>query len=129
MDSNSGLTFDLDDMSINDEKVIELMDWLICEFGSESVWFRVSSSGDGLHVMIGELVLSPTTGLPELVPILMPVDLQMEYRSMVEIECRGRRISDSFRKKVGMRTSRIFKFKNGKESRGWTKWPPNSNKI
>lgn len=119
---NSGLTFDLDDMTIEDERVVKLLNWLLEEFGSEYVWFRTSSSGDGLHVMIAELVYSEVLGVPELVPILIPTETQMKYREMVEIECRGRRISDSYRKKVGMRTSRVFKMKNGKQSGEWIKW-------
>ena len=126
MEANSGLTFDLDDMGIDDEKVIDLMNWLSSEFGSESVWYRISSSGDGLHVMIGELSICDTTGVPQLLPILMPVEVQMNYRKAVELECRGRRISDSYRKQVGMRTSRIFKIKNGNESQIWEKWVPQS---
>lgn len=122
MVANSGLTFDLDDMSIDDERVVKLLNWLLDEFGSEYVWFRTSSSGDGLHVMIAELVYSESLGIPELVPILFPTDVQMKYREMVEIECRGRRISDSYRKQVGMRTSRVFKMKNGRESGEWEKW-------
>ena len=54
MEINSGLTFDLDDMTIEDEKVVDLLNWLCEEFGTENVWYRISSSGDGLHVMIGE---------------------------------------------------------------------------
>ena len=54
LEINSGLTFDLDDMTIEDEKVVDLLNWLCEEFGTENVWYRISSSGDGLHVMIGE---------------------------------------------------------------------------
>ncbi len=125
MENNSGLTFDLDDMTIEDEKVIHLLNWLCDEFGTENVWYRISSSGDGLHVMIGELVISNITGIPELNPILLSTEKQMKYRTQVELECRGRRISDSYRKQVGMRTSRIFKTKNGNNSGDWVKWVSN----
>lgn len=125
MEINSGLTFDLDDMTIQDEKVVELLNWLCEEFGTENVWYRVSSSGDGLHVMIGELVISNITGIPELNPILLSTEEQMKYRTQVELECRGRRISDSYRKQVGMRTSRIFQTKNGNDSGDWVKWLSN----
>jgi hypothetical protein len=125
LEINSGLTFDLDDMTIEDEKVANLLNWLCEEFGTENVWYRISSSGDGLHVMIGELVISNITGIPELNPILLSTDEQMKYRNQVELECRGRRISDSYRKQVGMRTSRIFKTKNGNDSGDWVKWVSN----
>ncbi len=119
---NCGLTLDLDDVSIDDSEVVELMKWLSEEFGSESVWYRKSSSGDGLHVMIAQLVIAQITGIPSLMPILMSVDEQMEYRKKIKLECRGRRISDTYRKEVGLRTSRIFSVKNGKESGEWQKW-------
>ena len=89
MENNSGLTFDLDDMTIEDEKVIYLLNWLCDEFGTENVWYRISSSGDGLHVMIGELVISNITGIPELNPILLSTEEQMKYRTQVEFVVGG----------------------------------------
>ena len=117
-----GLTFDWDDLSIEDDEVVEALNYLVDEFGAESVWIRVSSSGNGLHILIGELILDEFTGFPKLSPIPMTIDKQMEYRLADKLECRGRRISDSYRKKVGMRTSRIFQNKNGKKTGEWEKW-------
>lgn len=118
----SGLTFDWDNLSINDAEVISALDSLLSEFGEESVWFRISSSGEGLHILIGKLVLNEATGFPILIPIPMSVEKQMEYRIADKLECRGRRISDSYRKQVGMRTSRIFEIKNGRNTGMWEKW-------
>jgi|TARA_R110002110_G_scaffold215435_1_gene429307 hypothetical protein len=121
-DAICGLTFDWDNLSIHDDEVISALDSLLREFGEESVWFRVSSSGNGLHILIGTLVLNEATGFPILIPIPMSVEKQMEYRIADKLECRGRRISDSYRKQVGMRTSRIFEIKNGRNTGMWEKW-------
>ena len=122
LDSSCGLTFDWDDISIDDEKVIKSLNELVQEFGTESVWYRISSSGTGLHIIVGELILDKATGFPLLSPIPMSVDEQMKHRIRHELECRGRRISDSYRKKVGMRTSRVFQNKNGNQTGDWLKW-------
>jgi len=123
LDNNvCGLTFDWDDLTIKDEAVIVALNNLIVEFGDESVWFRLSSSGTGLHILIGKLMIDDATGFPQLSPIPMTVDKQMEYRVAEKLECRGRRISDSYRKQVGMRTSRIFQTKNGRNTGEWQKW-------
>ena len=47
-DNQCGLTFDWDDLSLDDEEVVEALNYLVDEFGTESVWVRVSSSGNGL---------------------------------------------------------------------------------
>jgi|TARA_R110002020_G_scaffold282188_3_gene497815 hypothetical protein len=118
-----GLTFDWDNLTLEDEEVIQALNYLVDEFGTESVWVRVSSSGTGLHILIGKLILDEFTGFPTLSPIPMGVEEQMQYRLADKLECRGRRISDSYRKKVGMRTSRIFQNKNGNPTGEWKKWP------
>ena len=122
-DAICGLTFDWDNLSIHDAEVISALDSLLGEFGEESVWFRISSSGKGLHILIGKLIMNEATGYPILIPIPMSVEKQMEYRIADKLECRGRRISDSYRKQVGMRTSRIFQIKNDRNTGIWEKWP------
>lgn len=122
LDSSCGLTFDWDDIQIEDEKVVSSLNKLVQDFGTENVWYRISSSGTGLHILVGELVLDKTTGHPQLTPIPMSVEEQMKHRIEHELECRGRRISDSYRKRVGMRTSRVFQNKNGKSTGEWIKW-------
>jgi hypothetical protein len=122
-DSNlCGLTLDLDDVSIDDVNVRHTLDYLSDELGEEFVWYRVSSSGEGLHVLIAELKWDEFSGEPLLVPRPMGAEEQMKYRESISLECRGRRISDSYRKQVGLRTSRIFENKNGKKTGNWKKW-------
>ena len=52
----SGLTFDWDDVSIDDEEIVKWLDYLCNEFGNNLVWYRESSSRTGLHVIIGDLI-------------------------------------------------------------------------
>ena len=49
------LTFDWDDVSISNSKVQQALSQLTEYFGPERVWYRISSSGQGLHVLVGEL--------------------------------------------------------------------------
>jgi hypothetical protein len=120
-----GLSLDLDDVSIDDEEVKETLNILLDEVGEEFVWYRLSSSGNGLHIIVGELKWDDFLGVPTLIPIPMNIEEQMKFRKSFALECRGRRISDSYRMKVGMRTSRIFQNKNGKATGTWHKWVRN----
>ena len=113
-----GLTFDWDDCSIDDEIVQKELDFLCLEFGNEYVWYRISSSKTGLHIMIGELKLDKFGDLI-LVPLEMDYSEQMRYREQSPLECRGRFFSDSMRKEGGLMTSRIFTVKNGNEVGEW----------
>lgn len=118
----SGLTFDWDDVSIDDQLVQAELEWLSDYFGAEYVWYRISSSGDGLHVMIGEIQISPQSGDFTIVPLPMSVEEQMAFREKTDIECRGRFFSDLFRKEMGLRTSRVFSTKNGKTVGEWRRF-------
>ena len=122
MSEFSGLTFDWDDVSIDDGIVQAELEWLCEEFGEDYVWYRVSSSKTGLHVMIGELELHPLSLEFIIVPIPMSVVMQLEYREATQIECRGRFFSDLFRKEMGLRTSRIFSTKNGRDVERWRRF-------
>ena len=57
-----GLTFDWDDVSITDTKVQAALNDLDKDFPSK-VWYRLSSSGTGLHVIIGELSYDTLFGM------------------------------------------------------------------
>jgi len=122
MSEYSGLTFDWDDVSINDGIVQAELEWLCEEFGEDYVWYRESSSKTGLHVLIGKIELHPVTLEFNVIPLSMSVESQLKYREETQIECRGRFFSDLFRKKMGLRTSRIFSTKNGKEVSKWKRF-------
>lgn len=122
IDEYSGLTFDWDDINFDDERVIDSLNELNSIFGDGSVWYRISSSGEGLHVMIGDVILDEISGITILQPTPMTSNEQIKYRKMFDLECRGRLISDSVRAKQGFRTSRIFNTKNGKSVSEWRRF-------
>ena len=120
---SGGLTFDWDDVSLDDQHVRSALQYLADEFGSTLVWLRESSSGTGLHIMIAEMTLNEA-GWPSLVPLPIESKEQMVWRHKLadepwELECRGRFVSDSLRQEVGLRTGRTFKVKNGSLSGPW----------
>ena len=67
-----GLTFDWDDVCIKDTKVQEALNDLEKDFPAK-VWYRISSSGTGLHVMMGELSYDTLFGM-----IFSPVEIKQE---------------------------------------------------
>ena len=118
----TGLTFDWDDASLEDELVQSGLHLLTTLFPIENIWIRVSSSKTGLHVMIGELRWNTFLGESILTPIDMSVEDQMRYRhQFVEfgLECSGRLISDTVRQTTTLQTSRVFGIKNGNRSEAW----------
>ena len=120
---SGGLTFDWDDVSLDDQHVKSALQYLANEFGSTVVWLRESSSGNGLHIIIAEMTLNEG-GWPSLVPLPIESDEQMVWRHKLadkpwELECRGRFVSDTLRQEVGLRTGRTFKVKNGSLSGPW----------
>tara|TARA_B100000686_G_scaffold344847_1_gene428292 strand:- start:832 stop:1221 length:390 start_codon:yes stop_codon:yes gene_type:complete len=120
---SGGLSFDWDDVSLDDEHVRSALKYLADEFGSTVVWLRESSSGNGLHIIIAEMTLSES-GWPLLVPLPIESEDQMVWRHKLaekpwELECRGRFVSDSLRQEAGLRTGRTFQVKNGSPSGPW----------
>tara|TARA_R100000005_G_scaffold96105_1_gene80731 strand:+ start:3845 stop:4240 length:396 start_codon:yes stop_codon:yes gene_type:complete len=118
----TGLTFDWDDASLDDELVQSGLKLLTTLFPIENIWVRVSSSKTGLHVMIGELLWNTFLGESILTPIKMSVEDQMRYRHQFVdfgLECSGRLISDTVRQSTTLQTSRVFGIKNGNRSEAW----------
>ena len=118
----TGLTFDWDDASLEDELVQSGLQLLTTLFPIENIWVRVSSSKTGLHVMIGELLWNTFLGESILTPIKMSVEDQMRYRHQFldfGLECSGRLISDTVRQSTTLQTSRVFGIKNGNRSEAW----------
>ncbi len=118
----TGLTFDWDEASLDDELVQSGLQLLTTLFPIENIWVRVSSSKKGLHVMIGELLWNTFLGESVLTPIRMSVEDQMRYRHQFVdfgLECSGRLISDTLRQSTTLQTSRVFGIKNGNRSEAW----------
>ncbi len=114
----SGVTFDWDDRNPTDPLVRSALGELARRFGAHHVWYRTSSSGEGLHVMVGSMKYSAANGGVHLAPITMSVAQQFALRKEFgedpwvddqgPLECPGRFISDSARSIHGFSTSRIF---------------------
>jgi hypothetical protein len=118
----AGLTFDWDDVSLADSKVVEGLELLATLFPIENIWVRQSSSKTGLHVMVADLRWNTFLGHSILTPIEMSVADQMKYRHQFVdfgLECSGRLISDTIRQTTSLRTSRVFGVKNGNLSDTW----------
>ena len=49
------LTFDWDDVESNDPIVESALQELKDRFGYGNIWYRISSSGEGIHVIIAAL--------------------------------------------------------------------------
>lgn len=117
------LTFDWDDVSITDPIVQSALAELDSRYPLR-VWYRVSSSGAGLHLVIAELVWDSSTGTMQTQPVDFPESLTLEIRAEFSeppwgLECRGRLISDSVRTQNGYRTGRLFSAKNQNLAGGW----------
>ncbi len=118
----SGLSFDWDNISFEDERVQKELEQLSKEFGKEFIWYRESSSNSGLHVIVAELDFDKITGDCILIPLPFSFEDQMQYRQKTKLECRGRNFSDLIRKDFGLRTSRIFAIKNGLSVSPWKRF-------
>ena len=57
----SGLTFDWDDVNFDHPKVQNALKHL-CQIFDNKVWYRISSSGSGLHIIIAELTYDSLFG-------------------------------------------------------------------
>lgn len=118
------LTFDWDDVELSDPVVVKALSELNHRFGYGNVWYRISSSNTGLHVVIARLEYSFATGNMVLEPTLISPEVQKEIRQEFSeepwfLECKGRLISDSVRNDHGFRTGRLFWAKNNNVAQEW----------
>ena len=118
------LTFDWDDVESNDPIVESALQELTDRFGYGNIWYRISSSGEGVHVIIASLKWNGEQGKMEMEPTTFEMDYTLQIRKEFAeppwgLECKGRLISDSVRIKHGFRTGRIFSAKNDKVAGEW----------
>jgi len=118
------LTFDWDEVTLGDPRVQEALACLIEEFGNYQVYVRVSSSGEGLHVMIAERNYDHNNGKSHLVPRPLEPEQSQHWRIKFAdepwlLECKGRLESDRPRAQVGLAIGRLFGNKNGDISGPW----------
>jgi len=117
----TSLNFDWDDVSLDHPTVQQALSQLATTF-PDQVWYRVSSSGTGLHVLVAEL--SPEL---ELIPVDFSPQEVMEIRSQFwtpapegfGLECGGRLRADRERLAHGFSIGRLFAFKNQNQTGKW----------
>lgn len=118
------LTFDWDDVTPDTEEVKLAVKELVSMFGDGYVWYRISSSGHGLHLVIAKLTWNTASESVFLSPIEFDDEEIMEYRGQFleepwNLECLGRLMGDSARKVSGTTWGRIFAVKNEGLSGEW----------
>lgn len=116
------LTFDWDDVSIDNDIVQQALSQLAESFGPERVWYRVSSSGQGLHVLVGEL-----DDTYHLRPLAVDSDISFQWRSRFHkepysLECGGRLRADNERQAHGFPVGRLFSHKDQLSAGEWLLW-------
>lgn len=120
------LTFDWDDVSLETPNVQKAIKELVSLYGEGNVWYRISSSGTGLHLVIANLTWDAELMKSNLTPQEFEVEEVMAIRNLFadepwKLECRGRLITDSMRQQGGTTWGRIFTMKNSNKSGEW--WP------
>ena len=118
------LTFDWDDVTPDAKEVKLAMKELVNLFGDGYVWYRVSSSGQGLHLVIAKLAWNSASERVLLSPLEFDDKEIMGYREQFfeepwNLECLGRLMGDSARKASGTTWGRIFALKNEELSGEW----------
>jgi len=112
------LNFDWDDILPSDSKAVDALNILRDNFGLGNVWYRLSSSSEGMHVMIAglsqELDLVPTDYDQSFV-----LFWRNHFLNDYSLECQGRLNADKERSSHGFRIGRIFLNKNNNTSGEW----------
>ncbi len=109
------LTFDWDDISFDDEKAQEGIVELKNRFPENFIYCRVSSSGEGLHLIISD-------SKEKIIPTQFEDEEVIQHRTDFHdmgLECGGRLRTDLRRKKVGTKWGRLFSHKDGKACGDW----------
>ena len=110
------LTFDWDSVGLEDIIVQNGLAKLSQDFPNNSVYYRISASGCGIHAMI-----SPKNVLPP-IPVEMDDPQVLDYRrEMVDfgLEDEWRLWGDTTRLKTGLPTAQLWEWKDGKKSGEW----------
>lgn len=109
------LTFDWDDISFEDAKAQEGIVELKKRFPDEYIFCRISSSGEGLHLIISD---SKESIIPTQYDDEVVISHRTDFLEM-GLECGGRLRTDLRRKAVGTKWGRLFSHKDGKACGEW----------
>ena len=118
------LTFDWDDVSLDNSIVKKAINELVFLFGEWNVWYRISSSGTGLHLVVANLRWDEKTMQSILTPKDFEDEVVMSIRNIFadepwKLECKGRLKTDTMRQQGGTVWGRVFTLKNGNISGEW----------
>ena len=115
------LNFDWDDVSFDNLVVQQAFSHLATRY-PDQIWWRVSSSGTGLHVMVAEL--SPElTLIPRQFPEAEVIAIRSQFHGApYHLECGGRLRADGERRAHGFSIGRLFAHKNGATAGEWRPW-------
>ena len=112
------LTFDWDAVSLQDTLVQNGLAKLSQDFPNNTIYYRISASGTGIHAII-----SPKNSTPS--PIEVEDEDALEYRrDMVAfgLEDDWRLKGDEVRVLRGLPTSQLWEWKDGKKAGEWIKY-------
>ena len=109
------LTFDWDDISLEEDLAKAGIEELKVRFPNNYIYCRVSSSGEGLHLVISD-------SNEKIIPTDFTDEEVIQHRTdflTIGLECGGRLRTDLRRKAVGTKWGRLFSFKDGKPCGAW----------
>ena len=112
------LTFDWDSVGLEDIMVQKGLAKLSQDFPNNTIYYRISASGTGIHAII-----SPKNSTPA--PIEIEDEDALEYRrDMVAfgLEDDWRLKGDEVRVLRGLPTSQLWEWKDGKKAGEWIKY-------
>jgi len=109
------LTFDWDDISIQDPKAKQGIQELKNRFPDKYLFCRTSSSGEGLHLIV-------SNSNEEIIPTDFSDEEVIRHRTEfyeMGLECEGRLRTDLRRRKMNTTWGRLFSVKDGKTCGEW----------
>jgi len=109
------LTFDWDDISFENDKAQQGIVELKNRFPDKHIFCRVSSSSEGLHLIISD---SKESIIPSQFDDEEVISHRTDFLEM-DLECGGRLRTDLRRKAVGTKWGRLFSHKDGKACGEW----------
>ena len=112
------LTFDWDSVGLEDIMVQKGLAKLSHDFPNNTIYYRISASGTGIHAII-----SPKNSTPA--PIEIEDEDALEYRrEMVAfgLEDKYRLAHDEARVGTGLPTAQLWEWKKGKKAGEWIKY-------
>jgi hypothetical protein len=112
------LTFDWDNRGLEDIMVQDGLAKLSQDFPNNTIYYRLSASGTGIHAII-----SPKNSTP--IPIEIENNDALEYRRQMVafgLEDKYRLAHDEARVGTGLPTAQLWEWKKGKKAGEWIQY-------